>query len=400
MRVLVGWDAVDEADTISLLLGVEESPPTVTTDPAEFLELLRRESWDVALMALNFPSHDEAFDLFLKARELAPNSPILGAYQQGDVAHLAQFIIHGLHSYIARDAAGEFILLLSTIIESAYTAMQAQRTRQLTERLREEIDSVRKLQESVIPRDLPTWPQYRVVGRYEPAPINVRGSLPVAMAGGDYYDAFSMEKDTMVLLVGDAAGHGMKACMSIMTMHTLVHMIRDQRYQNTAEFVAEVNRRVSRNTLVQSDGGFITLLYCSLNTKEHQMQWTSAGHPMPLLHDLTTNEVRPLGSDDASGLPLGIETEWDYELLTADIPPNSRLLLYTDGLAEAMYIENELPQQFDLPGIIDSLKRSRDLPLEQVLEQLFADSHAYTQGLGRADDTSVVLVERLAEGSV
>lgn len=398
MRVLVGWDAVEEAETISLLLGVDEDPPTVTTSPAEFLDLVRRESWDVVLFALSFPSHDEAFALFQQVRELIPNVPILGAYHQGDVAHLAQFILNGLHSYLARDAAGEFILLLGMIIESAYTAMQAQRSRQLMERLKEEIDSVRKLQESVIPRDLPSWPQYRVLGRYEPAPLNVRGNLPVAMAGGDYYDAFGLEKDTMILLVGDAAGHGMKACMSIMTMHTLVHMIRDQRYQDTAQFVAEVNRRVSRNTLVQSDGGFITLLYCALDTKTHQMQWTSAGHPMPLLQDLATNEVRELGHDDASGLPLGIEGDWNYELLSAEIPPNSRLLLYTDGLAEAMYIEDEKPHQFDLPGIIGTLKRTAHLPLEQALEQLFADSHAYTQGLGRADDTSVLFVERSANG--
>src|SRR5688500_10469408 len=100
MRVLVGWDAVEEAETISLLLGVEEAPPTVTTNPAEFLELVRHESWDVVLMALSFPSHDEAFALFQQLREVIPNVPILGAYHQGDVAHLAQFILHGLHSYI------------------------------------------------------------------------------------------------------------------------------------------------------------------------------------------------------------------------------------------------------------------------------------------------------------
>ncbi len=394
MRVLVGWDSVEEADTIDLLLGVEENRASVTTDPAKFLDLIRHETWDVVLMALNFPTQDSSFELFQSIRELIPNVPILGAYNQGEVAHVAQFILNGLHSYVARDVNGEFILLLGTIIESAYTAVQAQRTRQLVERLREEIDSVRKLQESVIPRDLPTWPEYRVAARYESAQIHVRGSLPVVMAGGDYYDVFGLDKDTMVLLVGDAAGHGVKACMSIMTMHTLVHMIRDQTYQDTAAFVAEINRRTYRNTIVQSDGGFITLLYCTIDTINNRMQWTSAGHPMPLLQNLKTNEITQLAADDAGGLPLGIEGEWDYELLTAEIPPNSRLLLYTDGLAEAMYIQDEKPQQFELEGIIGSLQRSAKLSLEEAVENLFADSHAHTGGVGRADDTSVVLVER------
>src|SRR5687767_10941779 len=135
MRTLVGWDTPDEAETIELLLGVEDNPNRVTTDPAEFLELAMRESWDVTLLALDFPTRDVAFDLFQKIHERSPNMPILGAYHQGDVAHVAQFILSGLHSYVARDAAGEFILLLPTIIESAYTAVQAQRTRQLMERL-------------------------------------------------------------------------------------------------------------------------------------------------------------------------------------------------------------------------------------------------------------------------
>jgi serine phosphatase RsbU (regulator of sigma subunit) len=106
-----------------------------------------------------------------------------------------------------------------------------------------------------------------------------------------------------------------------------------------------------------------------------------------------------LANDDAGGLPLGIEGEWEYELLTAEIPPRSRLLLFTDGLAEAMFIKDEKPQQFDLPGIIDSLQRSAQLSLEEAVEKLFADSHAHTGGIGRADDTSVVLVERGGNGA-
>jgi serine phosphatase RsbU (regulator of sigma subunit) len=394
MRVLVGWDSASEAETIGLLMDVEDRSATVTVDPAEFLSLASRGSWDVVVMALNFPSQEEAFPLFERVRETLPEIPILGACHMGQIGHLAEFLLNGLHSWITRDPAGEFIFLLSTVAESAYAAVQAQRARQLAERLREEIDSVRRLQESVIPRDLPSSPQYRVVARYEPAQIRVRGNQPVVMAGGDYYDAFSLDKDTFILLVGDASGHGVKACMSIMTMHTLIHMIRDQRYQNTADFVVEVNHRLSKNTVVQDGGGFITLLYCTLDAREHRLQWTSAGHPMPLLQDLTTNEVRPLADDEASGLPLGIEGDWQYELLTAEIPPNSRLLLYSDGLAEAFPEGGDQLNQFDLGGIVGSLQASARLPLEEALERLFADSHAFTGGSGRQDDTSVVLVER------
>ena len=112
------------------------------------------------------------------------------------------------------------------------------------------------------------------MARYEPSQIRVMGGNPVIMAGGDYYDAFNVDSNKLILLVGDASGHGVKACMSIMTMHTLIRMIRDQRYPNTVDFVSEVNRRLCSSDIVQDEGGFITLLYSTLDL-ENQTSLTS-----------------------------------------------------------------------------------------------------------------------------
>jgi serine phosphatase RsbU (regulator of sigma subunit) len=395
MRILVGWDDAGEAETIGLFLGVDENTARVCTEAAE-LTAAASEGWDVVLLALNFPTRDEAFALFQQLGQQLPETPIIGACQQGEIIHVARFISHGLHSYLTRDAQGEFIFLLSSVIDSAYASVLAQRSRRLAERLREEIDSVRRLQESVIPRDLPHLPDYRIAARYEPSQIRVVGNQPVVMAGGDYYDAFSLNGQELILLVGDAAGHGMKACMSIMTMHTLIRMIRDQRYQDTAQFVGEVNRRLCHNEVVSDDGGFITLLYGSLDVAHHQLQWTSAGHPLPMLQDLRTGDVTIQGGEDDSGLPLGISDDWSYQQRTTRIPPNSRLLLYSDGLAEAFPEGESVHDQFGEQGIMATLRESADQPLDEALARLFADSHRFTRGSGRADDTSAMLIERRA----
>src|SRR5204863_413226 len=81
-----------------------------------------------------------------------------------------------------------------------------------------------------IPRGLEPPPGYRAVARYEPAQVTSMGGQPVIMAGGDYYDLFKANDHTLVALVGDASGHGLKACMSIMTMHTLVRMLGAARF--------------------------------------------------------------------------------------------------------------------------------------------------------------------------
>jgi phosphoserine phosphatase RsbU/P len=395
MKVLVGWDNPTEAETIELFLNVGESEATVTTVPADFERMAVTGVWDIVLMALNFPSIVDSFPLFQKVHQAQPDAPVLGACHQGEIVHLAKFVSHGLHSFVTRDADGEFVMLLNSVVESACQTVLAQRSRQLAERLREEIDSVRRLQESVIPHDLPELNHYRVAGRYEPAQIRVLGNTPVILAGGDYYDVFTPDNRTLILLLGDAAGHGIKACMSIMSMRTLIGLIRDRRYQDTGHFVEELNSGLAGKTIVQDEGGFITLLYCALDTATHNLQFTSAGHPMPLMQNLDTNEIVPLGSEREAGMPLGIIADQDYEVGSAIIPENCRVLLYSDGLADAFPMEGKEHVQFGEEGIIRSLKASAQMPLDEAVEKLFADSNAFTGGSGRHDDTSLVLVERM-----
>jgi serine phosphatase RsbU (regulator of sigma subunit) len=319
---------------------------------------------------------------------------VIGVWRQDEIADLARFMSSGLYSPLMRDPEGSFIFLLTSMAAAAHGAAKSQQAAELARRLQHEVDSVRRLQESVIPRELPQPSGYELAARYESSQIHVSGFVPVAMAGGDYYDVFELDDQTLVLLVGDASGHGIKACMSIMTMHTLIRVIESQRHPCTGNFMMEVNRRLCSNEIVREGGGFITLLYSTLDLANHRLRWTSAGSPMPLLQDLETNVVTALGNEDHAGLPLAIEDSWVYQCFESDLPENSRLLIYTDGLEEAFPITDEGHDQFGVDGIISSLKSSAELPLEEALERLFSDSTAYTRGHGRLDDTSALLVER------
>ncbi|MEX2175026.1 MAG: SpoIIE family protein phosphatase [Pirellulaceae bacterium] len=395
MRILVAWDNPEELETIESFLNLGENSTTSFLDGPALEAANRAEAFDVALLALNFDPPDGGFPLYQRLRQARPDLPIVGAYFAGEISRLAKFMLAGLHAQLQRDADGEFIMLLTTVVEAAHQALQARRSQVLADKLREEVESVRQLQETVIPANLPQVCGYRLVARYEPSQIQVIGDRPVVMAGGDYYDAFRLGDESLILMLGDAAGHGVKACMSIMTMHTLMGMIRGQKYDDTAEFVGDVNRRLCQSSIVAGDaGGFITLLYCSLDLVRHELQWTSAGHPLPLLHNLETNEVRPLGSPEQAGLPLVVADGWQYPSCRSPVPPRSRVLLYSDGLEEAFPNDNERHRQFGMTGIVATLQATRDQPLEDVLEALFLASHQATCGAGRMDDTSIMLLER------
>jgi serine phosphatase RsbU (regulator of sigma subunit) len=183
--------------------------------------------------------------------------------------------------------------------------------------------------------------------------------------------------------------------MSIMTMHTLVRMVGSSRFDDTARFVGEINSMLCTNSIVQSGGGFITLLYLAVDTATHRVSWTSAGHPPALLHRLDSNEVVPIGSNADGGLPLGIADGMPYDALQFEMPPHSRLLLYSDGLTDALAPgEEQGGRSFGVGGIVQALRDCCGQSLEDALDHLFESSHRYTGGEGRHDDTSVLLLER------
>ena len=399
MRILVGWDDLEQAELIRLYLNVDEDGLAISTDHQQLLKLAQsHHGWDAVLVTTTAPDHDTAFETFLKLRDLLPDAPIVGACPQDEVYRVARYLTAGMRSYVIRDEAGDFMFLLHAILEGAVMQARAEQDRLLAEKLRREIESVRKLQETIIPHNIDCPEGYEIVARYESSQIQVMGGQPVTMAGGDYYDVFRVADDSVVMLVGDASGHGMKACMSIMTMHTLMRMIRGDDFRDTSRFVEYVNRQLCQQAVVNDEGGFITLLYGILNPLTHQLQWTSAGHPLPLLQHLETGAVEPLADLDAGGLPLGIYDDADYSVQTSTIPPNSRLVFYTDGLAEAFPppAPGDEHREFGQEGLTDTLRDAAELPLPATLQRLFDASSAFTGGQGRHDDTSVVLAQRNA----
>jgi len=378
---------------MALYLDVEEDSVYIATSPEDLLAAAARAVWDVVLLTLRLPTLDAGFEVFQKLRRIMPDCPVVGTCDPRDVIQLARFISAGLRSHVIRDSGGDFVFLLHVTLQSAVQAVRAEREQKLAERLREEVDSVRKLQESIIPKDLCCPSGYGIQARYEPSQIAVLGSRPVVLAGGDYYDVFRLDQRHVVILLGDASGHGMKACMSIMTMHTLVRMIRGSEYNDTARFVAEINERLCQQSVLQDEGGFITLLYAVLDSELGELQWTSAGHPPPLIHRLSDGAIDVVGPSDDSGLPLGIYPEVEYESHTLTIPRGSRILMYTDGLVEAFPSGIE-HVEFGIEGVSRTLVENADRSLGETLRALFVASHTFTGGVGRHDDTSVVLLER------
>jgi sigma-B regulation protein RsbU (phosphoserine phosphatase) len=396
VRVLVGWDDEEEIDLLTMYLEAGGSEVRVTRTPEELLGAFQSEPFDVVLLPISFPDDTRSFEAFIEIRKLNHDLPVMVAARPGEIYPLSRFIGQGVQAHVYRDPAKEYLFLLQTLLESALAARQAEQARLLAEKLRNEVDSVRKLQESMIPREMSAPAGYQIVARYEPSQIQVSGGQPVVLAGGDYYYAFQLGANRLVFLVGDASGHGIKACMAIMGMHTLISLLQDNLYSDPHDFVRHINRRLCNQNLVQDQEGFITLIYGVL--QDGVLSWTSAGHCMPMLQSLETGEIVEVGDPTRDGgLPVGIYEEAEYETVHTNFPPGHRLVIYTDGIVEAMAAGSE-HQQFGTEGIRRTLTACRERPLTETLDELFRESQEFTSGQGRHDDTSVLLLERRKDG--
>jgi len=228
-----------------------------------------------------------------------------------------------------------------------------------------ERDMAVTLQRSLLPRELPTGPEFRAAARYLPGAHGTQ-------VGGDWYDVIEVG-DALVLVIGDVVGRGVHAAAVMGQLQATVRA-----YALEDHSPAQILDRLDRVALAIDDLNFTTCVVARLDPSTRQLSVASAGHPPPVLVSPAA-EPRLLELDP--GLPLGVGGARFVEH-SSHLPAGSLLLLYTDGLVES----RDAPIGDGLDRLVASLGppvRSADEVCERVLRALGRD--------GEHDDDTAVL---------
>ena len=391
MRVLVGWDDLEEGELIRLYLNVDDATATVCGDVESLDAASAAESfpYDIVLLATALPDHERALAAFQRMRQQHPDCPIVGVCREDDVYRLAPFLQGGLRASLPRDTGGDFVFLLRATLEATLEAVRAESDKRAAMTMRRELESVRFVQSAVLPHEVPEPPGYRLAVRYEPSRIEVSGADAVTI-GGDYYDVTRPDENHTTLLLADATGHGLRACLSMIALDALLRVVPTQRFRDPAGLLGDLNRLFCRQKLSRFGGGFVTAVCVVLRHDRHQLTWATAGHPLPMLQ--VGGRARPLHRESPPGPPLGVDDDATYAVELGVIPQSGRLLLFTDGLSEASPPHRE--RFFGLSGIGEALLSSPGGPLAATLENLFAAAHRFGGNTELSDDATALLLER------
>ncbi|MGB4082709.1 MAG: PP2C family protein-serine/threonine phosphatase, partial [Candidatus Fermentibacter daniensis] len=233
--------------------------------------------------------------------------------------------------------------------------------------------TAREIQKDLLPDHPPRLESFDIEFFYSPA----------REIGGDYYDFFRLPENNLGLAIGDVTGKGIPAAL---TMASLKGNLAAQ-VQNIYS-ISEIMRRVNGAASTGAEGSSLTgLFYGVLNLDSGLLTYVNAGHNPPVLIK-REGQTRLLTE---GGLLLGALPGAAYDNGYVSIEAADILILYTDGITEAMNREGE---EFGISRLVDVSLQSHDLSSRQIVSRILDSVNRHSAGQPRADDQTLVVVRR------
>ena len=235
--------------------------------------------------------------------------------------------------------------------------------------LRQELETARRIQASILPGEPPRIAGLDVAMRY----------VPAADVAGDFYDVLPGEGRRLGLLVADVSGHGVPAAL-------IASMVKVAAAAQAPHAASPGRVLTGMNQIFQLKSQFITAVYAFLDLEAGRLTWASAGHPPPLLWKKRDGAVLELLQ---SGMVLGRLRRAAYTEASVPLEPGDRLLLFTDGIPEAL---NPAGEPFGDARLREILAEASGLSADALADRLLQRVAAWTgRSAGFEDDLTLIV---------
>ena len=329
---------------------------------------------DMVLSDINMPRMD-GLTLLEQIPAVAPNirSVIISAY--GDMKNIRTAMNRGAFDFVTKPIDfNDLQVTIDRTLQHVQEWREALSSRDKLVTLQNELDVASKMQQSILPAQFPSGPDYQVFGSMKSA-RNV---------GGDFFDIVKLEDGRIGLAIADVSDKGVPAALFMMSTRTLLKGAAIG-HDQPGRVLETVNDLLNEDNETMM---FVTLFYAIFDPSNGSFTFANGGHNPPLI-------VHPDGSstlmESTDGVALGVLPDFRFQQKSVTLAPGETVVLYTDGVTEALNADDE---EFGVARLQEVFSGPPPNEPRQKTQEIFDAVNAFAGETPQSDDVTCLILSR------
>ncbi len=357
--------------------------------PERLPELLKEGGFDAIFLDMNYSSGatsgQEGFHWLKTVLEVDPDSVVILMTAFGDVETAVQAIKRGATDFILKPWQNE---KLAAAVDNAVALSRSRRAGagqvvpgidadSEEDRLRSELEYASAVQQRLFPQRLPTLETLECAAVCRAA----RG------VGGDYYDFIKISDNQIGIALGDVSGKGIPAALLMANLQGCLHSYAPQHADSVDRLIADVNRLITTSTEASR---YITFFYGLYDDIHRQLTYVNAGHNPPMLFRTSPQNGGGPERLSTGGTVMGVFADSSYAKETTQLTPGDVLVVFTDGVSEAM---NSTFEEFGETRLLDLVSSQTSQPVEAIIENILREIDTFADPKVLRDDLTLLVAK-------
>ena len=341
--------------------------------------LLKEKDFDIILSDINMPEMD-GLTLLTKINEMqnpALKCIMVSAY--GDMGNIRQAMNNGAFDFATKPIdLDDLSLTIEKAIEHIEYIKTMQQEHNQLESIKGDLAVAREIQQAILPRIFPPFPE-------EAAQMDIAASMNAAKdVGGDFYDFFRIDADRIGFVIADVSGKGVPAAIFMAVSRTLIRAT-GIRGVSPSECMTYSNTLLAKESV---NSMFVTVFYGIYNIRTGEVTYTNAGHNPPYIMKANGSvQSLPMSKD----IIAGFLDDFQFTENTLQLEPGDTLLMFTDGVTEAIDPEENEYGVERLQQLLGQLVAS---DCQKIIDTVKADVKAFAGEAEQSDDITLLALKR------
>ena len=297
----------------------------------------------------------------------------------GDMGNIRQAMNNGAFDFATKPIdLDDLSVTIEKAIEQIHYIKTMQKEHNELTSIKGDLAVAREIQQAILPRIFPPFPE-------ETTSMDIAASMNAAKdVGGDFYDFFRIDSDHIGFTIADVSGKGVPAAIFMAVARTLLRAT-GIRAVSPAECMTYTNALLSQEAV---NNMFVTMFYGIYNIRTGEVTYANAGHNPPYLVRADGSvEMLPLSKD----IVAGAFDDFQYSQESLQLEPGDTLLLYTDGVTEAINTEDK---EYGEGRLEKQLAQCSNLSCQEIIDKVKEDVKAFAGEAEQSDDITLFALKR------